>query len=1024
MIPGTDAVRSARLGVAVWGASGVKLAEPLPGTIEVTLTGELCVQVGRDVVPSKSFPGRQGRLMFAYLAAHHRPVARDELAEALWPAGPSPNWKRDLSALASRLRALLTRVGLSGPEILVGTGDWYELRLPDTAVVDLDVATDLHREAVAALSDEDIARALGAAREAIGIARRRFMPGEDGEWIERRRRSLERVLLGALEVVSAAHEQRGDIAAAREAAVEAVELAPFAENGYARLMRLQLAAGERADALRTFHRCRKLLGRELGVDPGPEVQAAYLEVLRSNLGPAYNAAPVLDSAAPLRSTLPVPADRFLGRDAELEAVASALGTARLVTLTGVGGVGKSRLALEAALRLAPAYADGARQCELSPIAAARDVAHSVATDLGVAQESGVSTEESLVRYLRDRRLLLIVDNCEHVIEAVTSLLATLLQHCPHISVLATSRERLGVGGEHVIEVPPLSVPTAATPVPASVAGVPAVELFAVRAAAVQAGFAVTAENVTAVAEICRRLDGLPLAIELAAARVAVVGVHEMATRLNQRFWLLRGKAATRPARSQSIQATVDWSYGMLTADQQRTFDRLSVFAGRFTLAATETICRDVQMTPNDVANAVLGLAEKSMVVVDMTAVPARYRLLETLREYGRTRLELSGDAAPVYQRHAAYFVAETERLARQMQGPDEAAGVAAFDACFDDVRAAHRWCLAHRDVDLTVRLSGALYWYGLFHQRAEVFAWAEESLPLGEGHPALPFACATAGVGAWSRGDRARAVELGRHGLAAAVDASVGRLALDVLASVAFFEGRLDEAAQLWEQALAAGRRAGDHFHASHMAGNAALAHGYQGHRDDGRRLAALADEIARGIGNPTARAWALYVSGEILMDDDPDTALPRLNESVRLARAVENRFVLGVALLSASSLRGRHGDPSEAIPMMLEAIRHWQRAGNWTQQWTTLRNVVELFVRLGADEPAAVLMGAIEAASTAAPVFGPDAERLTAARRTLSTRLGSQPLMALTARGATMEPHSVVHLACAELTRGPALTL
>jgi len=574
----------------------MKLANPPSGTIHVTLTGDMCVQVGDEVIPSKAFPGRQGRLMFAYLAAHHRPVPRDELTDVLWPAGPPPNWKRDLSALASRLRTLLTSAGLTGPNALVGTGDWYELRLLDSIEVDLDGAVARLHEATEALADGDATRALDTAQAAMAIARRPFLPAEDGDWIDVRRQALLRTLLGALDVTGTVLEQRGDIASAIEPAREAVELAPFAENGYARLMRLQLKAGDRAEALRTFHRCRELLARELGVDPGSDVQAAYLDVLRSNVGTGDGGQAVdvasseTSSGERIRGSLPLPIDRFVGRDADLEAVATAIGSARLVTLTGVGGVGKSRLALEVATRLAPAYPDGAWQCELSPVSAERDVAHAVATDLAVSQEPGLSTEESVLRYLRDKRLLLIVDNCEHVLSSVASLLTTLLRQCPNVSVLTTSRERLGIGGEHIIDVPPLPVPALGSNALGAASSVAAVELFCVRAAAVQAGFVLTADNVAVVADICRRLDGVPLAIELAAARVPAVGVNEIAARLNQRFWLLRSKAQTRPARSQSLQATVDWSYAMLTAEQQHVFDRLSVFAGRFTLAAAEAIC--------------------------------------------------------------------------------------------------------------------------------------------------------------------------------------------------------------------------------------------------------------------------------------------------------------------------------------------------------------------------------------------------------------------------------------------------
>lgn len=994
------------------------MVKPSSGTIRVALTGDMCVQVDGDVVASKAFPGRQGRLMFAYLAANHRPVSRDELADVIWSGEVPPHWKRDLSALASRLRTLLTGVGLTGSTVLVGAGDWYELQLPDSVEVDLDLAVTRLRDATEALAAGDAPWALEAAHTAMTVARRPFLPGEDADWIEARRQLLLRTLHGALDVTVAALEQRDEITSALEFSREAVELSPFTEHGYSRLMRLHLKAGDRAEALRTFHYCRELLTRELGVDPGPELQAAYLEVLRSNLTTRNATSPLeVPASDRIRGRLPVPVDRFVGRGAELECIATALASARLVTLTGVGGVGKSRLALESGIRLAPANPDGAWLCELSPVTAGSDVAHALANDLGVTPEPGVSTEESVERYLRDKKLLLIVDNCEHVLDSVAVLLRTLLLHCSGLSVLATSRERLGAGGEHVIEVPPLAVPALGTTDLSSAAGVEAVELFSARAAA-QTGFTLTSENVAAVAEICRRLDGIPLALELAAARVAALGVRDVATRLDQRFWLLRGKTPTRPARSRSLQATVDCSYDMLTAEQQRVFDRLSVFVGRFTLAAAEATCADDQTGPPQVVDAVLTLADKSMLVVYATSTPTRYRLLETLREYGQAKLTLAGDATRLADRHADYFVAEAERLAHEMRGPGEASAVAALDACFDDVRAAHRWALAHREADLAVRLSGALYWYGLFHQRSEVFAWAEEALPLAKGHPDLSRVCATAGVGAWARGDRGRAQALGETGVAEAEDPTSARLALDVLGSVAFFEGRLADAASLWEQALEVGQQSGDDFHASHMAGNAALAHGYQGRRGRALRLAAVANEIATRTGNPTSRAWARYVHGEILMEDEPQRALPSLEESLRLARAVDNRFLLGVALLSASSLRGRHGDPHEAVPMVLEAIRHWQHAGNWTQQWTTLRNVIELFVRLGAHEPAAVLMGGVEAAVTAAPVFGLDAERMTEARRTLSTRLGSPALASLTAQGEAMEPPSVVRFACAELTR------
>lgn len=984
--------------------------------VRVDLTGDLRVAVGDAAVPARAFPGRQGRLTFAYLAANPRPVPRAELADALWPGGPPRNWRRDLSWLISRLRTLLTAAGLDGAAALPGAGGCYELRLPAAAEVDVRIAATEAETATRRIADRDADGALAAALTAAEIARRPFLPGEDGEWIGAQRRALQRHLLAALDVAATVLADRGEMGRARTLAAEAVDVAPFRENGYTQLIRLQLAAGDRAEALRTYHHCRKLLADELGVEPGPEMQAAYLDALRAGVRP-YDTAPETASTyeAP-PGNLPLATDRFVGRERDLETVASGLAAARLVTLTGVGGVGKSRLALEAASRLALAYPDGAWQCELSPVAAGRDVAHALASALGVGQHEGRSTDESVLEYLREKRLLLILDNCEHVLDAISPLLAELLCHCPLVAVLATSRERLAVSGEQVIVVEPLTVPVPGADVLTPTTRAAAVELFCVRAAAARAGFVLTHANAAVVAEICRRLDGVPLAIELAAARVATLGLRDIVARLNERFWLLRGGSRPGPARSQTLRATVDWSYDLLAAVQQRVFQRLTVFAGRFSLEAAEAMCNDEELPGADVADAVLALADKSMLVVETSGEQTRYRLLETLREYGRRRLAESGAAVTALRRHAGYFVHEAERAAQGLLGPEEARSVAALHAAFDDLRAAHRWCLEHREADLAVRLVAALHWYTHWRRRAEVYVWAEDTLPLAASHPGFPAVCATAGGGAWQRGDRPRAGELSKLGVAAAGADPLRRLPLHILADVPILEGRLDEAAELYEQALAAAREAGDDYHAALMLANIAMTFGYRGDRRRAAKAAAAAHEQARICSNPTALAWALYVSGEIQLQDNPRRALGLLEESIKLARAVDNRFVLGVALVSAASLRTRHGDPREAVPLFLEVIPLWQRAGNWAQQWTTLRNVVDLFVRLRRNLPAAVLIGSAKAATTAAPVYGPDAERLTQTEQALSSRLGPERFAAAIAEGATMPPETVIRLALAEL--------
>lgn len=990
--------------------------------IRVDLTGgpRLTGADGR-VVEAEDFPGRQGRLIFAYLATSARPVPRAELADALWPQGPPPNWKRDLSALISRLRALLAAVGLDGGHSLIGAGGCYHLRLPVDAVVDVDVARRSAEQAARLLKNGDGEQALAAALAASAAARRPFLPGEEGPWTTAVRSELEHALIAALDVAAEVLGARGEPTRALTYAEEVVRLAPFRESGYVRLMRLHIATGNRAEALGVFAQCRDLLAAELGVDPAPETEAVYLEALRAGLDSPITLSVGSEPVRAPVGNLPAATTTFVGRDRDLERVAASLERARLVTLTGVGGVGKSRLALEAAARFAAAYPDGAWQLELTRVGTAESVSHAVAVTLGAQQRPEATVEDWIVDLLRNKHLFLVVDNCEHVLDAIAMLLETVLRACPRVVVLATSRERLGIDGEHVMVVEPLDLPAPGTDALASMLRPASVQLFCDRGAAARPGFALTAANAAAVADICRRLDGVPLALELAAARVRSISVREVAERLDQRFLFLTGGPRTAPSRQQTLLATVDWSYGLLSAAEQRVFDRLSVFAGSFTREAVDAVCDDGTLDePTD--NVMVGLADKSMVLADITESKSRYRLLETLREYGRGRLA-DNDATETARRHAEYFVSLAESAAEQLRGRDEPAAMASLDVELDDLRAAHRWAIEEDEVDLCLRLSAALRWYALWRIRPEVCTWAEEAtaLPRASAHPAFPEVCATAGVGAWMRGDLLRATDLARLGIKTAGGAAGRRAPLHVLGDVGLFEGRLDDALEHYEAALAAAAEADDGYQTALLLGCRALILAYRGDAGAGQKVADEARRVATGTTNPTTAAWSLYVSGEVLLHDDPQRAIGLLDASIDLDRSIGNSFALGVALVSASSVRGRHGDARDALRMFPNVVEHWHRLGNWTQQWTTMRNVIELFVRVGVDEPAAVLLGAVEGAATAAPVFGADAERLAAARQTLASRFGEAATAAAAARGQTMGPDSVVAFACHELRRALA---
>ena len=348
--------------------------------------------------------------------------------------------------------------------------------------------------------------------------------------------------------------------------------------------------------------------------------------------------PPIHTVAERTGNLPLQVSSFIGRARELEQTAAALGEARLVTLTGAGGVGKTRLALQVAGQVSPRFGDGAWLCELAPVRDVAAVDDAVAAVFSVTAPAGLSTSEALVEFLRGKQLLLVLDNCEHLLEGAAALAGVLQRSCERLVILATSREGLGIEGERLVPVPPLAVPGTDADLTA-ITQAEAVRLFAERAAAVKPEFAVTAENAAPVAAAVRRLDGIALAIELAAARMAAMTPAELARRLERSFAVLgAGRRGTLP-HHQTLRATIDWSYQLLAEPEQRLLARLAVFAGGCTLEAAETVCGGDGIDPDTVFELLASLVARSLVVTEEHGPETRYRLLETIRQYGEERLD-------------------------------------------------------------------------------------------------------------------------------------------------------------------------------------------------------------------------------------------------------------------------------------------------------------------------------------------------------------------------------------------------
>ena len=421
-----------------------------------------------------------------------------------------------------------------------------------------------------------------------------------------------------------------------------------------------------------------------------------------------------DSSDGHRHNLPLQLTTFVGRANELAELQRLLAAKRFVTLTAVGGAGKTRLALEVANRALEAYPDGAWLVDLTPIKDGHLVARVFGATLGVHERPRQPIAETLLEHLRGRHLLLVVDNCEHVVEDCADLVGTILSSCPGVTLLATSRERLRVSGETVWRVASLAVPDPRALIDLrELAEYEAVGLFVDRAQLAAPGFGITAENASAIAEICRRLDGIPLAIELAAARSGSMSPDQILNRLQNRFELLTGGSRAGPARHRTLEAALDWSHDLLRDDERRLFRRLSVFAGSFSLEAVEPVCSDHDLEVDAIAGLLGSLVDKSLVVASVDgSAPIRFRLLETLQQYGQERLAEHGEVERLNRSHSEFFVSVAQEASPKLRGREQQVWHERLAHDISNLRLALQWSGGH-DPDASLRLIIALtdFWY-------------------------------------------------------------------------------------------------------------------------------------------------------------------------------------------------------------------------------------------------------------------------------------------------------------------------
>ena len=973
--------------------------------LSIALLGEFRVVVGDRVIASDEWqPRRAGDLVKLLALARGHRLRADEAMEKLWPDADPEAAARNLNIALHRARHLLE------PDLKHGPASAFLRRTSDDLLclvapggLRIDV-NEFQSICDVALATDQIEPCLAALR----LYRGGLLPDDNSpEWAWTQTETLRGRYLDLLAALAQRYTQRGQMAEAVETLRRMLQTDPARESAHVGLMGLYARMGQRYQALRQYQQLCQAMRLDLDTEPSPASQRLS-DAIRTGAFPPNQQQQAIGDAQVMpppdivgRAVAPESLvagvsnapTRFIGRARELRALREMLATARLITLRGGGGCGKTRLAVRIADEVIVDYPDGVWMVELASITDGRLVPQAVAAVLGLRETPGRSLSDALVETLHASEALLVLDNCEHLIEAVAALVRLLLARCPRLRILTTSRRSLGIQEELVWRTPSMSTPDPDHLPPFErLDDYDAIRLFVARAAAHRASFALTPHNAAAVVRICHRLDGIPLAIELAAARLRLMTADQLAERLNHLFAPFSTEGADAPRRNQTLAATIAWSDQLLAEPERMLLRRLAVFAGGWTLEAAEEVCAGAGINRAEIERLLEALVDASLVIVDDPAPAApgerepatRQRMLEMTRQYAWARPVETDQAASGPRRHALWCLGLAEAAEPHFASDQLKYWLERLDDERDNLRAALAWAAERGEIALGLRLVGAVwrYWYdrGLF---VEGRRWLELFLALDEAAgtpaPSLARAKTLLGIGqiTMMQGDLARTRAVSEACVRLAQAHHFGRelsTALALGGGVAEYRGEFDEATRLQYQSLEVARAYGDTWRIAIAFSNLA---DVAREREDYAQAAAWYEEclaLARQIRDVRSQAMSLTNLGHVaLLRGDPSGALPSLETSLALFRSLGDVRGIGDALVALGHAACELNDRPTASLRLRECIRLFHAADNGLGLATALEGLAIY----GAEPPER-------------------ATRLLAAAAMLRTRLG----MPLSAKG------------------------